>query len=657
MTDPASPGAPGSEAERVVVEVTRAPRFKLYPTREQQATLERWERALAWFWDVLLEQRMSAWDATAAERARRRANKNEVDVYSQLRELTALQEQCADVAEVARLIEVPRTAKNALTKTHDMAWSRFARGLKTRGAEQRDREREIHARTLERLYQRRAIGGENAPGDLMFRRRWVGMPRRKGPRDSTAIEIAGVFTRITEFDGRFALVQVPNLGALRVRLHWQPPEGAVLCRVVLTRSIREWWASISWRWPTPAPVARLEPVVGVNRGIGALAATSEGTIYAMAEHGERALDRLGAAQTLANAIAEGQRERAQAWRVVVRQGAGGLLAYLARRKAPVRAPRLGPDGATVRAPPRAEFEVWVGTVFARDAAGPYVETKARREAVRAAGPGSELARWADAFEQWRTGDRHKPAPRAPGVAPLTDAQARDLVLRGEAEGSAFRAWATAFLAWHEAGRQGRPPASPAQSARATKARNRAATIARRATRQREAVLHVVSRRLAESAGTLVFEEQAITAMTASRRGTAEAPGEGVAVQAQLNRRILGAAWGKLAEFSRYKITERGGACVTAPPAFISQECPRCGCVDERNHPSARRFRCVSCGLEAPSDVVAAGHLRDRYLASRDRPAPAPKAAMKLSPWGRGGKRRARSANDTANSTPPEGGES
>lgn len=636
------------------VELMRAPRFKVLPTAAQRAALEQWERSLGWFWNLLREQRLYAWEATRYERERRQANKVQIDLFSQLRELTVMQDTCADVPAVRDLISVPRAAKTALAKTHDSAWKRFVQGLRGRTADVRRDEYDRNQRRLSALYRRRAIGAD-PPGDLMLRRWFSGMPRRKSLRRAgAAIEFPGMYARLEinpDPSARYALLRVPHLDPLRVRLHWRPPPGARLCRVILTRSVDQWWVAIAWSWDVVAPEPRPEPVVGVNRGVGLLAATSEGVLYEMPPTDPRLEARRAYAQTTANACADDRVERAHAWRVVVRRGAAGLLAFLARRQRVVRDARLGPDGVTMRPAPPVNFDVWAASVYARDAAGPWIDTRARRAAVAAAGPDSDLARWAEVFDAWRAGDKSKPCPRAPGVEPLTDDAARELVLRGEAQGSAFRRWAAAFLAWDEAGRVGRPPASPAQSQRELRARDRAAIASGRMKRQRDAVLHRVSRRIAESAGTVVFERLEIKKMTRSKRGTVDKPGEDVGVKTELNRRILESGWGRLGDLTAYKVAERGGTFVKEPPAFISQECPACGCVDERNHPSARVFRCVQCGHKGPSDPIAAAHLRDRYLARRaeSEAPPEPKPKMKLSPWTRG-KKPARPASQEV--TPP-----
>lgn len=94
-------------------------------------------------------------------------------------------------------------------------------------------------------------------------------------------------------------------------------------------------------------------------------------------------------------------------------------------------------------------------------------------------------------------------------------------------------------------------------------------------------------------------------MTASARGTAEAPGRNVRAKAALNKAILDQGWGEFRRQLAYKLQWRGGQLVEVPPQQTSQTCPRCGHRAAENRPTQARFACAGCGFEAHADWVAA----------------------------------------------------
>ena len=55
----------------------------------------------------------------------------------------------------------------------------------------------------------------------------------------------------------------------------------------------------------------------------------------------------------------------------------------------------------------------------------------------------------------------------------------------------------------------------------------------------------------------------------------------------------------------YKAKEKGIAVVKINPAFTSQRCSKCGCIDENNRPTQEKFKCVQCGFEHNADINAA----------------------------------------------------
>jgi putative transposase len=71
------------------------------------------------------------------------------------------------------------------------------------------------------------------------------------------------------------------------------------------------------------------------------------------------------------------------------------------------------------------------------------------------------------------------------------------------------------------------------------------------------------------------------------------------------------AFGELRFFVEYKAKREGVPLVLVNPRNTSRECPECHCVDKRNRPTRDTFRCVSCGLEAMADYVAAKNIASR----------------------------------------------
>lgn len=125
--------------------------------------------------------------------------------------------------------------------------------------------------------------------------------------------------------------------------------------------------------------------------------------------------------------------------------------------------------------------------------------------------------------------------------------------------------------------------------------------------------HQTSRRIANAAGAVVIEDLKTKGMTASAKGTADAPGANVKAKSGLNRAILASGWGLLERNLAYK----AGRIVRVNPAHTSQTCPACGHVDRANRPHQSTFRCQACGRSANADVNAAENIRRRGMAQLD----------------------------------------
>lgn len=120
------------------------------------------------------------------------------------------------------------------------------------------------------------------------------------------------------------------------------------------------------------------------------------------------------------------------------------------------------------------------------------------------------------------------------------------------------------------------------SKRREKARAEVARAHRRVADARKDRNHQLSARLVRDYDTVVLEDLAITNMTRSAKGTLENPGSNVAAKAGLNRSILDAGWGQLAQMLTYKAAEAGRTIIGVNPRHSSQTCARCGHVDAGN---------------------------------------------------------------------------
>ena len=152
------------------------------------------------------------------------------------------------------------------------------------------------------------------------------------------------------------------------------------------------------------------------------------------------------------------------------------------------------------------------------------------------------------------------------------------------------------------------------SGRRRKALKRLRTHKARLARRRRDVLHKISSDLARNYRVVVLEDLRVQNMTASARGTVEAPGRNVAQKAGLNRAILDKGWGELDRQLAYKLAWAGGRLIKVDPRDTSRTCGCCGHVDAESRISRDRFFCRSCGHEEHADTNAAHEILRRGLA-------------------------------------------
>jgi len=121
--------------------------------------------------------------------------------------------------------------------------------------------------------------------------------------------------------------------------------------------------------------------------------------------------------------------------------------------------------------------------------------------------------------------------------------------------------------------------------------------------------HKVSRKLADKAGTVVWEDLKCAGMTRSASGTVEAPGQRVAQKRGLKRSIRDTGWRGPLDKAAYEAFRT----VLVPAACTSRTCNVCGHEERRNRPARARFECVACGHAEHADVNAARNIADRSI--------------------------------------------
>ncbi len=151
-------------------------------------------------------------------------------------------------------------------------------------------------------------------------------------------------------------------------------------------------------------------------------------------------------------------------------------------------------------------------------------------------------------------------------------------------------------------------------------------------RKRDDATHQASRKLADTAHTVVVEDPDTKGMTQSTKGTVEAPGKQVKQKAGLNRSILASGWGS----QERKLAYKAGNLRKVNPTYTSQTCSRCGHVDKSNRPSQAVFACGASGFRANADHNAALNILARAgFPSRARFGPRDRGicTARGDPWG------------------------
>ncbi len=126
-------------------------------------------------------------------------------------------------------------------------------------------------------------------------------------------------------------------------------------------------------------------------------------------------------------------------------------------------------------------------------------------------------------------------------------------------------------------------------------------------------LHKLSTALSQNHAMIAVEDLRIQNMSASAKGTVEAPGKNVKAKSGLNRAILDQGWGEFRRQLDYKLARLGGQLVKVAPAYTSQRCSQCGHTAAGNRPSQAVFACTACHFSANADINAARNILIRGL--------------------------------------------
>lgn len=112
---------------------------------------------------------------------------------------------------------------------------------------------------------------------------------------------------------------------------------------------------------------------------------------------------------------------------------------------------------------------------------------------------------------------------------------------------------------------------------------------------------------------MVVEDLRVKNMTASAKGTLEAPGRNVKAKAGLNRAVLNVGFGEIRRQLEYKCRWFGSELVAVNPAYTSQRCSRCGHTEAGNRLSQAAFCCLTCGHTENSDINAAKNILEAVM--------------------------------------------
>ncbi len=569
-----------SDAEEVVIDPTktRVLRWVLHPTPEQENTLRAWEASQRRLWNLALGQHTVWQDRPVADRAKYAVRVRERAAAAKAAKDAGLPpppappniddttsrwlrpdwvSQCADLTPLRvdpAWSAVPCEAQQSLLKTLD----------------------ESCAAARSRI------------------RKWPRFKHYDDPCGLTFIVKNGAFRcrnapapGESEAQPGWCDVVIPKLGAVRARCPL-PVTGTVL-QMRVVRRVDRWILCVWQRLPDLAkPVPERPRIVGVNRGVVELAATSDGLCVPGIGVYDRTLAKIAAARAEAAAMV-----------------AAGTYDKAAKRRINTRLQALHVELRKLREFVVEGLKPQIGVLAEKVA--PTVQS-AKRHAVI-----SDLQSRIDKLRDRRE-DREAAMQMEAGDDSIKlFASKREMVLKAR------------YTKLSADGAERRLQRSHALS---------------KAIVQRGDVIVFDGLNLAEMTKSEKREKK--------EEEFEEIPGESRIARkrrrrdfyrrkAVLNRKMLDGALGQTQVLATYKAADLGRVVVSLPPVNISTECPACGNVDPANHPSAVVFCCARCGHEENANVLAAKHLASRY--ERGERPPEKREKVSIAKRGKGRKKK------------------
>lgn len=130
---------------------------------------------------------------------------------------------------------------------------------------------------------------------------------------------------------------------------------------------------------------------------------------------------------------------------------------------------------------------------------------------------------------------------------------------------------------------------------------------------RRDALHKATTDISKNHAMIVIEDLNVRSMSASAKGTIQAPGRNVRAKAALNAAILDQGWGEFRRQLEYKQDWQGGRVLAVSARNTSRRCSACGHTTPENRKTQAVFHCVACGhrehadVNAAKNILAAGH--------------------------------------------------
>lgn len=239
--------------------IRKANTYRLYPTAEQDAVLAKWIGAVRFTYNLGLEQRRDFHHPD-----------HRWNFASQCREITMLRN------DVEWLRDVPVHALQSAVRALDGAYKRYFDNLPELRAEEARRKA---AGTWKPRKDGKPLGYPS--------------PRRKFLNDTMRFPDPATFDfrRLSKHWGE---VKLTKLGWVRFR--WDRAIPGTVKNITVSRHAGVWSVAAQYEVEVSSPIPRDLPSVGIDRGVDVFAALSDGTNFAPANHGKKALKALARAQ-------------------------------------------------------------------------------------------------------------------------------------------------------------------------------------------------------------------------------------------------------------------------------------------------------------------------------------------------------------------------